>query len=82
VMTADAASGRIAIYVDGVLNESTQSQGEQTISPVSCIGRVGAPGNAPPVYLKADIDEVRIYGRAVYPGEIVLLGKSRKRAIE
>jgi hypothetical protein len=77
-MTADAGSGLVVVYVDGARNESTVSGGGGAVAPIACIGRTGSRGGEPPVYLKAHVDEVRVYDRALHPGEVLLLSRTRK----
>ncbi|MDD5708419.1 MAG: hypothetical protein PHR35_21065 [Kiritimatiellae bacterium] len=75
-MTLDAAAGRLALYVDGILNSAVELEKEieKIVLPITCIGRSGAP-DSKPMYLEAGIDEVYLYRRALHPGEVMMLSR-------
>ncbi|MFD2354111.1 LamG domain-containing protein [Nonomuraea ferruginea] len=63
----DAAAGRVSLYVNGRL-ESTVAARSWAATGSLTIGRGQAGGAAE--FWPGDVDEVRVYGRAVFAGEV------------
>ncbi|MCS3903947.1 MSHA biogenesis protein MshQ [Methylohalomonas lacus] len=60
VLTRDADSGDIKVYVDGVLENTGSSANGNIGTPFSSIGRIDDTAGSPE-YFEGDLDEVKIY---------------------
>ncbi|MFY9344839.1 MAG: DUF1553 domain-containing protein [Planctomycetota bacterium] len=68
--TRDRDSGRIALYVDGVLaGDATGSKAALTAPPRLVVGRLQPGGRG----FRGDLDELEFYGRALTPAEVAAL---------
>ena len=68
--TRDQASGRIALYVDGVLQGFAKgSTAELSAPPRLVIGRLQPGGHG----YRGDLDEIQFYGRALAAAEVAAL---------
>ena len=70
--TRDSLTGRVSVYVDGVLHNSSLSESGQKGTPFSSLGRIEDTGGSP-AYYAGLLDEVRIYDVVLSASEIASL---------
>ena len=71
-LTRDAASGRVQVYVDGVLSgEATSATGVKT-TPFASLGRIEDTSGAID-YFAGSLDDVRVYDRVLSASEVAAL---------
>ena len=69
VLTRDASSGEVEVYVDGTLEDTATSDTGVKTNPFSSLGRVDDTGGSPE-YFSGNLDEVRVYDRVVDGSEV------------
>lgn len=71
-LTRDAASGRVQVYVDGVLGGEAVSAAGAKTTPFASIGRIEDTSGAVD-YFAGSLDDVRVYDRVLSASEIAAL---------
>jgi hypothetical protein len=74
VITRDLSTGKLKIYIDGVLKQTWDIT---TVSASTGSYKIG--GNASPRFYNGSIDDVRIYNRALSAGEVKELFENTQR---
>ncbi|MFA5216459.1 LamG-like jellyroll fold domain-containing protein [Sulfuricurvum sp.] len=72
VLTRDASTGLLQIYINGVLNASATSGTGTVGTTFSSIGRIEDTGGTP-AYFSGSLDEVKIFDRVLNPDEIATI---------
>jgi hypothetical protein len=71
VLTRDAGTGKLEVYLDGALASSVMSAaGARVAKPVLLLGRL--VDSAKP-YFRGHIDDLRIYNRVITPAEVMTI---------
>ncbi len=71
-LTRDPASGRVEVYVDGVLNAAANSEVGLKTTPFFSIGRIEDTGGSPANFA-GSLDELQIFDRVLSASEIQAL---------
>jgi|GEM_PF-1971379 len=72
VLTRDANSGEVQVYVDGTVESTTNSAEGVVTNSFSSIGRIEDTGETPE-YFDGRLDDVSIYDRVLSAGEVAAL---------
>lgn len=79
--TYDSTTGRMRIYVDGILRNSSYSPGLQTYPTSTMYNYIGAVDGGTWQFFYGDIDELGIWNRALSPCEVAALYYSMPNVI-
>lgn len=79
--TYDSVTGRMRIYVDGILRNSSYSPGLQTYPTSTMYNYIGAVDGGTWQFFYGDIDELGIWNRALSPCEVAALYYSMPNVI-
>jgi glucose/arabinose dehydrogenase len=71
-LTRDAASGRVQVYVDGVLGGEAVSAAGQKSTPFASLGRIEDTSGAAD-YFAGTLDDLRVYDRVLSASEVAAL---------